>query len=253
MSTVGERVLQFAAQYQWWLYGFLGLLLLLFLRRAIAARQQGRRSIFKLEQEQSRSRYSRSMIVVLVTLLLAAAVFGLTNFLGPELTRPPEPTPKQTTGPLSEPTLTPTPPPPTITPTPTATKPLPTPLVVATPTPKVVVTPTPAVRPPSCPNLGARITSPGLNQAVRGDVQVRGVANIAAFQYYKVEVAAGANPGDQGWSVVGALHYAPLDGGVLETFNSSAYPPGVYTLRLVVVDVSGNYPEPCRVTVNVQP
>lgn len=253
MPTVWERALQFAAQYQWWLYGFLGLLLLFYLRRAIAARQQGRRSIFKLEQEQSRTRYSRSIIVVLLTLLLAAAIFGLTNFLGPELLRPPEPTPKETAGPLSEPTLTPTPLPPTITPTPTATKPPATPLVVATPTPKVVATVTPAVRPPSCPDPGARITSPGVNQTVRGDVQVRGVANIADFQYYKIEVAAGANPGDQGWSVVGVLHYTPLEGGVLETFNSGAYPPGVYTLRLVVVNMSGNYPEPCRVTVNVQP
>ena len=253
MSPAVERVLQFAAQYQWWLYGFLGLLLLFYLRRALVARQQGRRSIFKLEQEQARTRYGRSMIVVLVLLAMGAVVFGLTNFLGPELNRPPVPTPGPTNGPLSEPTLTPTPLPPTITPTPTATKPAPTRVVVTTPTPLVVVTPTPLVRPPSCPNPNARLTSPGMNQAVRGDVSIRGTANIAGFQYYKVEVAAGANPGDQGWGVVGVLHDAPQDGGVLETFNSGAYAPGVYTLRLVVVDSSGNYPEPCRVTVTVQP
>jgi hypothetical protein len=39
---------------------------------------------------------------------------------------------------------------------------------------------------------------------------------------------------------------------VLETFNSGAYPAGTYTLRLVVVDQTGNYPEPCRVTITVR-
>jgi hypothetical protein len=251
MAPAVERVLQFAVVYQWWLYGLLGLLLLFYLRRAIVARQESLRSIFKLEQEQARARYSRSVVVMMVLLAVAAIVFGLTNFLGPALSRPPEPTPKATGGPLSEPTLTPTPPPPTITPTPTATKPLPTRLVPPTPT-SLAVTPTPLVRPPACADPNARLTSPGVNQAVRGSVPVRGTANIADFQYYKVEVAAGAEPGDQVWTVVGALHYTPLDGGVLETFNSDAYPPGIYTLRLVVVNKTGNYPEPCRVTVTVQ-
>jgi len=52
--------------------------------------------------------------------------------------------------------------------------------------------------------------------------------------------------------VVGNLHGSPVSGGVLETFNSDAYPAGTYTLRLVVVDQTGNYPPPCRVTVIVQ-
>jgi hypothetical protein len=81
---------------------------------------------------------------------------------------------------------------------------------------------------------------------------VRGTANITDFQYYKVEVAPGANPQDHEWGVVGQLHYGPVEGGVLETFNSAAYAPGAYTLRLVVVDQTGNYPEPCRVTITVQ-
>jgi len=52
--------------------------------------------------------------------------------------------------------------------------------------------------------------------------------------------------------VVGQLHRSAVSGGVLETFNSSAYPSGTYTLRLVVVDQTGNFPEPCRVTVTVE-
>jgi hypothetical protein len=87
---------------------------------------------------------------------------------------------------------------------------------------------------------------------VQGNFTLRGSAEIAAFQYYKVEVGPGLAPKDHEWTVVGQLHYSPATGGVLETFNSDAYPVGPYTLRLVVVDQTGNYPEPCRVTVTVQ-
>jgi len=101
------------------------------------------------------------------------------------------------------------------------------------------------------PNPNARITSPGINQIVKGNVAIHGTANGGDFQYYKIEVGLGRDP--NAWTVVGDLHYTPVDHGQLETFNSSAYGSGTYTLRLVVVDNTGNYPEPCRVTVIVQP
>jgi hypothetical protein len=91
-----------------------------------------------------------------------------------------------------------------------------------------------------------------MNQVVQGNVPVRGTANISNFQYYKVEVGPGGNPKDHEWTVVGQLHRSPVLNGVLATFNSAAYPSGTYTLRLVVVDQTGNYPEPCRVTITVQ-
>jgi hypothetical protein len=34
----------------------------------------------------------------------------------------------------------------------------------------------------------------GANQEVRGNVPIRGTANIPSFQYYKIEVGAGPNP-----------------------------------------------------------
>jgi hypothetical protein len=181
-------------------------------------------------------------------------VFALSNLLLPTYNQPlvAEPTPTVTTGPLVASTLTPTPPPATITPTPTATQQRPTRPPQPTVTPDMVVTETPAVRSPSCPNPNARLTSPGVNQIVQGNVPIRGVANIPAFQYYKIEVGPGNQPGDQEWTVVGQLHHSPVAGGVLETFNGGAYAPGTYTLRLVVVDQTGNYPDPCRVTITVQ-
>ena len=246
-----ERVVQLVADYQWWIYGVLGLVLLFFLRRAMVARRENARATFKLEREQAQSRYNRSVVISAVILLVVIAAFVVSNPLlsPPQVT--PQATPTVTTGPLVKATLTSTPPPPTITPTP---KPSLTPLTRPTtvsPTPEVVATNTPEVRPPSCPNPNARITSPGINQIVKGNVAVHGTANGDGFQYYKIEVGLGREPNT--WAVVGELHYARVDHGQLETFNSSAYGAGTYTLRLVVVDKTGNYPEPCRVTVIVQP
>jgi hypothetical protein len=246
-----ERVLELVGQYQWWLYGLMGAVLLFFLRRALLARQEGARSIFKLEQEQCRTRYNRSVSIAAVIVLLMAAVFVLSNPVLPSAApETPEPTPTETSGPLLASTLTPTPPPATMTTTPTPTQTRPPRPVRPTETPDLIITETPVVAPAACPNPNVRITFPGVNQAVRGNVSVRGTASWPDFQYYKIEVGQGTNP-DQ-WTVVGQLHQTPVVGGVLETFNSDAYPAGLWTLRLVVVDNTGNYPEPCRVTVQVQ-
>jgi hypothetical protein len=247
-----EQVLRLVADYQWWIYGVLGLILLFYLRRAILARRESVRSIFRLEQEQAGARYGRSVGLAAFALLLMGAAFGLTNFLLPSMNQPPEPVSTPTTGPLVAPTLTSTAMPPTITPTATATLVRPTRPVRPTDTPEVLTTETPVVRAPACPNPNVRLTSPGVNQVVRGNFPVRGTANISSFQYYKVEVGPGSNPRDHEWTVVGQLHRSPVVGGVLETFNSAAYAPGPYSLRLVVVDQTGNYPEPCRVTISVQ-
>jgi hypothetical protein len=247
-----ERVVEILSDYQWWIYGVLGLILLFYLRRAILARRNGARSIFKLEQEQARGRYSRSVAISAVILLVMVAVFLVSNPMAPSPVVTPEPTPTVTTGPLAASTLTPTPPPATITSTPTPTQVRPTRPPQPTTTAEFVETPTPAVRPAACSNPGVQITSPGVNQAITGNLPIRGTASIPNFQYYKVEVGPGSSPRDHEWTVVGQLHERTVSGGVLETFNSGAYPAGIYTLQLVVVDQTGNYPEPCRVTIRIE-
>jgi len=249
-----EQAYQILAEYQLWIYGVLGILLLFYLWRAFLARREGARSIFKLEQEQAHTRYRRNVIISVVIILLIAAVFALSN-LTQSISQEQvvvEPEPTETTGPLAASTLTPTPPPATITPTPTATQVRPTRPVRPTMTPEVSVTETPVVSPATCPNPNVRISFPGINQVVQGSIAVRGTASTESFDYYKVEVGPGSSPRDDQWTVVGQLHREPVAGGVLETFNSGAYAPGTYTLRLVVVDATGNFPTPCTVTVSVQ-
>ena len=57
-------------------------------------------------------------------------------------------------------------------------------------------------------------------------------------------------PGGE-WSFV-ERHDAPVAGGALGSWNTGTVPAGEYELRLIVVDISGNYPEPCTVRLIVQ-
>jgi hypothetical protein len=154
------------------------------------------------------------------------------------------------------PTPTPTAPepaaPPTDTPPPPTNTPLPPATLTETPTetPTEASTPTLAVSPPFCEDPRSRLFSPGENQVVSGDVAVSGTASHESFQSYKLEFAPGAG------ATEGFVYFAggnsPVDGGLLGTFSSSAVPNGAYTLQLTVVDQTGNYPPPCKVSVIVQ-
>ena len=76
---------------------------------------------------------------------------------------------------------------------------------------------------------------------MEGVVEIWGTVDIADFWYYKVEFAAGADPAEGDWHWIGEGRN-PVRGEVLLTWNTAALSPGVYSLRLVVVDKTGNYP-----------
>ncbi len=160
-------------------------------------------------------------------------------------------------------THTPTAPPPTPTetlPPPTATEtpvPLPTntPVPPPTPVPVVVVeeptaTPEPVIQSPACPDARSVITLPGVNQVVSGIVPVLGSVSHAQLDYYKLEFAPGANA--EGGFVYFDGTAAQVSNGVLGRLNTPGLANGVYTIRLIAVDTTGNYPPPCSVTITVQ-
>jgi len=144
----------------------------------------------------------------------------------PTPTNPPEPTPT-----LVLPTAT--------------TEPLPT----DTPEPTPTEAP-PAVVAPACADARSAIFSPGVNQVLSGPVAVTGRAAHESFQYYKLEYAPGADAGD-GYTYFDGANSA-VDGGTLGILNTGSLPNGVYTLQLTVVDMTANYPPPCRVTITIQ-
>lgn len=87
----------------------------------------------------------------------------------------------------------------------------------------------------------AIITSPQENATVRGLVVVKGSASVPSFQFYKVEYGRGAEPSD--WHLIGSTYPNPVIDGVLVQWDTTALPDGVYTLRLTVVKMDGNYQE----------
>lgn len=157
----------------------------------------------------------------------------------------PIPLPTDTPPPTPLPTETPVPlPPPTETPVP-----LPTPEPTATPE-EPTATPAPVVQAPSCPDGRSVIFQPGVNQVVSGFVPIIGSASHEQFDYYKLEFAPGANA--EGGFVYFDGTATQISGGLLGNFNSPGVSNGVYTIRLIVVDTTGNFPPPCSVTVTVQ-
>jgi hypothetical protein len=84
-----------------------------------------------------------------------------------------------------------------------------------------------------------QITSPGLNQVVRGRVPIIGSASVADFQFYKVEYGVGSDPSQ--WAVIGQLHDSPVINGELEVWDTTGLPDGVYSLQLQAVKQDGNW------------
>jgi len=232
------------------------LLALYFARQATHYAREARLSIFGLEREQARRRVSRARMRALLAILLAVGSYCARVYALPLLPLPPgeqehhpaaqAPSPTPTRTPFIVPSLVVE----ETLPATTAQPATPTP-VPATPTPAASPSPTPAPAPPAnCPNPGVQITSPGMGAVVSGTVAISGTANIESFQFYKVEIAAGDPP--TAWSVITDIHRKPVQAGVLEMWNTAPYPAGTYWIRLVVVDVTGNYPDPCAIAITLQ-
>jgi hypothetical protein len=97
--------------------------------------------------------------------------------------------------------------------------------------------------------LEARIERPLHGARVSGAVEIVGTATRADFQYYKVEYRAAESPDE--WHVIGELVYQPVEHAPLVVWPTSELQPGEYVLRLIVVDVSGNYGPYDEITIRV--
>jgi len=237
-------VIKLFLQYVPWIYAACALAALWTLRMVILARMERRRTIFPLVKETARNKVRRGYWLALLLALLLGATYW-SSIQASQFV----PTGKFSF--FSSATATPVL---VATPTSLPSSWTPTPIPTVTPTPTITPTPAPPPAPPTpqvrlhCAYSGAVIISPAPNAVIRGVVPIVGTARHPNFQYYKLELGIGTNP--KKWSYIGGKKQQVVRG-QLGVFNGRSVPAGVYTIRLMVVDNTGNYPPPCRVTVRV--
>lgn len=103
------------------------------------------------------------------------------------------------------------------------------------------------------PNVPAvwRILNPKAGDQINGILPIIGTADFdpSQVQFYKVEILVGDT-----WLTLGETHPTPITNGVLENLYADAFPPGDYSLRLVVVLWDGNYVgEPHTIPITIVP
>lgn len=101
-----------------------------------------------------------------------------------------------------------------------------------------------------CSGGNAAILAPSSGATVSGIVQIEGTASLGGdFQYYKLEVAPA---GTEAWgNLVGEAREQVVNG-QLGVWDSASAADGAYTIRLRVVDPTGNYCEALVTNVMVQ-
>ncbi|MCC6457092.1 MAG: DUF2975 domain-containing protein [Caldilineaceae bacterium] len=267
-------VIQSVANYAPWIYAICGLVALYQLYKIWAVRAERKQAVFSLEREKAINDTYSILAIALILLM----TMGLTYFMSTTLAQAVEPLVAEALVPTPALPFYPTPTntPLSVTPTPTRTatpigaelaapdgsatpepdeevapgegEETPQPVVEETPTPTPV--PAPVVVAPNCPDQRSLLIRPGENEVVSGDLNIIGSATHENFQYFKIEAAPGANASG-GWQHVGD-GTAPVVSNFLTTINTRNLSNGPWTLRLVVVDMTGNFPPPCQVTVTVQ-
>ena len=122
-------------------------------------------------------------------------------------------------------------------------------LPTATPKPTRPQPPTPTPAPPAnCPDPRSMITSPVNGATIRGIVPFMGTAYLDNLQYYKFEYRPLGAPD---WQFLTQFDYTWVEDDKLMDWHTYTVAPSTYDVRLIVVDMSGNYPPPCEIRVTV--
>lgn len=254
-------LIQYISIYAPWIYAICGLVALYHIYRTWQVRSERRQALFSLEREKA----MRDLMNILSVCLLLLFVMGLTYFSSEvlakaieveETIRPPATATPVTFAPPSTATPEPTEPAETEIITDTVTLPAepaqpaaPAPAPVAE-EPTEIPTEPPPVAAAVCPDPRVQLSSPAPGTTLSGQVVVSGSATHEQFNYYKLEYAPGANA--EGGFVYLSGGDSAVTGGTIGSFDSKALANGTWTLRLVVVDLTGNFPDPCRLTVTIQ-
>ncbi len=100
-----------------------------------------------------------------------------------------------------------------------------------------------------CSVPGIQIAYPAPGATLTSRFAVTGSATLgednSRFSFYKVELRA---ENETTFHNVGQANQ-PVVNGVLASIDPAVFGPGHYQLKLTVVDITGNYPQPCAIRV----
>jgi hypothetical protein len=88
-----------------------------------------------------------------------------------------------------------------------------------------------------------QITSPRDRAQVRGLVPIEGSATHTQFQKYEIHYGPEPNPANQWTPIAGSPFTVPVVQGRLGLWDTTIIPDGIYSLRLRIVRLDGNYDE----------
>ncbi len=241
------------AQYAGLLYALCALSAFFYVWGAFQARRRVELALFGKEREDAGDQEQRAWAMAAVCVLLAGGVYAVSNFIAPNLALKDDEQVLLTPTPMVD-LISPTPPPPTAT---IASAPVPTVAPIATPLPRPPDTPSPAPtvegeqapENAACTSAGTLLTAPQNGAQVSGMVEVRGTASLPNFSSYKLELQW---PNSEEWVTIQSFD-TPVAGGILGYFDTAPLEPGTYRFRLVVVDDTFNYPEPCVISIVIAP
>jgi hypothetical protein len=222
-----EAIIRFFVLYAPLVYLLLVVGLLLVLRSLLRSLKEGRDSVFGLEREMAQRRTNQAVAVLVIILLMGLGELVLSSFLAPGL---------PASAVLTTPTLS-------LLSVPTNTL---SPELMATLSAETPVA-TPGTEASGCIPGQIMLSFPVASSEVRGQITLKGTADIPNFGWYKYEVAPLSS---DNWSTIQAAHNVVQDG-ELGFWDTTALTPGDYLLRLVVTDNQGQALPPCMVPVRV--
>ena len=116
------------------------------------------------------------------------------------------------------------------------------PLATATPLPTVEVDPA------LCDPETINITSPLINEEIRGVVEITGVVSVDDFGFFMVEWARA----DAAlWTTIQTNRNLMPEEDVLLEWDTSLFSPGSYVIQLVVTNSDGQEYPPCRIPLQI--
>lgn len=274
-----EQVYLFFIRNDVWIYILCGLGLFWYGSELLRARHMLRRAMFGLERERGRRLRNSALLFVMALLAIAGSVVYVNVKIAPtlpaDLLRAPTPTLDPFNLPLGSPTPAINTPRPVNSPTPplAPTVTLPAEVIQAAPTSgggSPVTTapitgtvaagtlPALAETPPAQGTEGnagicsesVNFSAPAAGSSVSGLVAFSGTATGDNFAFYRLEIN-GPETGNVWASLLGRTISQPANGGVLGSANFGGWLPGVYQVRLVVVDNTSNEQGSCTITINI--